>query len=121
MKKTNQKWFLPFIAHNMKIINIIGLFIVAVSIIFGWVSVHLFTSINEPIQISEIDALSYLKNSTELEEVKQLNFYHGTESYQIFEAINKEEGMFRSTSDDYFFRRVAYSLVLFALVDDAFL
>jgi uncharacterized protein YpmB len=75
----------------MKITNIIGLFIVAVSIIFGWVAVHLFTSINEPIQISEIEALSYLKASAELEEVKQVNFYNGTESYQIFEAINQDE------------------------------
>lgn len=73
----------------MKISNRIGLFVIVVSIILGWGLFHLYTNVSKPIKSSAEEALSYLKaNATELADVKQVNFYHGTESYQVYEGTN---------------------------------
>lgn len=73
----------------MKISNMIVLVVVTVSIILGWGSLHLYTQISEPIANSKAEVLSYLKaNNTEFANLKQVNFYHGTESYQVFEGTN---------------------------------
>lgn len=74
----------------MKISNKVGLIVIAVSIILGWGVFYLYTNVSEPIQNSEDEALSYLKaNATEFTDMKQVNFYHGSESYQVFEGINE--------------------------------
>lgn len=78
----------------MKISNMIVLAVVVVSTILGWGSIHLYTNVSEPIKNSEKEALSYLKaNAAEFTNVKQVNFYHGSESYQVFEGTNKDEDM----------------------------
>jgi uncharacterized protein YpmB len=73
----------------MKISNIIILFIIVVSIILGWGSIHLYANVRETIEKSESEALIYLKENAEVNDVRSVNFYHGSESYSVFEGTNE--------------------------------
>ncbi|RXJ03986.1 hypothetical protein DS745_00925 [Anaerobacillus alkaliphilus] len=73
-----------------KIFGFIG---VLVMIFFFWQSYLFFSEAKEPIREANSEAANYVIEHIGVEEFVSVNFYHGSESYQVFEAldVNGEE------------------------------
>ncbi|QOY35813.1 DUF5590 domain-containing protein [Anaerobacillus isosaccharinicus] len=69
--------------------KLIGIVAVILIIVLGWQGVQFFSNVKEPIRQGEMVALNYLKENIELPEIIHTDFYHGTESYYVFQGIDE--------------------------------
>ncbi len=70
-----------------KIAGIIG---VLVMLLVVWQSYLFFSGIKEPIRSATTDATAYVKEHVTVEEITNVNFYHGTDSYQVFASVDED-------------------------------
>lgn len=91
-----------------KLISIVAVIFIVVVI---WQGVHFFSNVKEPIRQAEEEALTYLKEHIELKEINQTDFYHGTESFYVFQGIDEVGAeliiWIPSTLDGYFMKSKA--------------
>lgn len=80
-----------------KIVAGIGVFL---SLVIIWQAVLFFTEVKEPVHEGSQKALQYLLDNIEVEEIIDWNFYHGTETYYVFQVTNNDEKLIIWVQED---------------------
>jgi uncharacterized protein YpmB len=65
--------------------GIIILFIIGI-----WQGFVFYSHINDPIRKSESEALQFLQESIDIDEIIVADYYHGTESFHVFQLTDQE-------------------------------
>lgn len=65
--------------------GIIILFIVGI-----WQGFGFYSHINDPIQKSESEALRFLQESIDIDQINVADYYHGTESFHVFQLTDQD-------------------------------
>jgi uncharacterized protein YpmB len=110
MKKIKQRWFLPFIVHKDKDMRkIISFFAIIIITIVVWQGTHYYSLINQPLINAQNNARIFVEENTDVNNIIEIDFYHGTEAYHILSGINGvgEEviAWVPYTLDDYLIKR----------------
>jgi uncharacterized protein YpmB len=74
--------------------KIISAIVIILTVVVVWQSVHFYSTVKTPIQKIESEALRYLEENVELDHISYIDFYHGTESFHVFEGADENEEEF---------------------------
>lgn len=67
----------------------ISTILIIIFIFIIWQTGQFFSSIKETVRETENDALSYLEENIEIKEVVSADFYHGSESFHVFQGLDE--------------------------------
>ncbi len=68
--------------------KIISFVLLIITVIVLWQAISIYSLANEPIRQKEEKALDFVKKTIAIDRIVKRDFYHGTDSYQVFEALD---------------------------------
>jgi uncharacterized protein YpmB len=70
--------------------KIISSIIIILFVVVVWQGFVFYSQINDPIRQSESEALRYLKENIDIDQIIVSDYYHGTESFHVFQIADQD-------------------------------